>query len=78
MDRHRCRFCARELDETFVDLGLSPLANSYVRPERADAAEPTYPLHARACGSCGLIQLPQFERPANIFDQYLYYSSYSR
>ena len=77
MDRHRCRFCARELDETFVDLGPSPLANSYLPPERADAAEPTYPLHARACGACGLIQLPQFEPAANIFDQYLYYSSYS-
>ncbi|MCK1361994.1 class I SAM-dependent methyltransferase [Bradyrhizobium sp. 199] len=77
MDRHRCRFCARELDETFVDLGLSPLANSYLPPERADATEPTYPLHARACGACGLVQLPQFEPAANIFDQYLYYSSYS-
>ena len=77
MDRHRCRFCARELDETFVDLGLSPLANSYLPPERADATDPTYPLHARACGGCGLVQLPQFELAANIFDQYLYYSSYS-
>ena len=77
MDRHRCRFCARELDETFVDLGLSPLANSFVPTERANAAEPTYPLHARACGACGLVQLPQFEPAANIFDRYLYYSSYS-
>ncbi|MBR0995346.1 class I SAM-dependent methyltransferase [Bradyrhizobium japonicum] len=77
MDRHRCRFCARGLDETFVDLGLSPLANSFVSPERADATEPTYPLHARACGACGLVQLPQFEPTANIFERYLYYSSYS-
>ncbi|MCK1737932.1 methyltransferase domain-containing protein [Bradyrhizobium sp. 138] len=77
MDRHRCRFCARELDETFVDLGPSPLANSFVPPERVDATEPTYPLHARACGTCGLVQLPQFEPAANIFGQYLYYSSYS-
>ncbi|MFB6448287.1 class I SAM-dependent methyltransferase [Bradyrhizobium tunisiense] len=77
MDRHRCRFCARELDETFVDLGLSPLANSYLPPERAGAIEPAYPLHARACGACGLVQLPQFEPAANIFGQYLYYSSYS-
>ncbi|KYG21446.1 SAM-dependent methyltransferase [Bradyrhizobium sp. AT1] len=77
MDRHRCRFCARALDETFVDLGLSPLANSYLPPERADATEPAYPLHARVCRACGLVQLPQFEPAANIFDQYLYYSSYS-
>ena len=77
MDRHRCRFCAEELDETFVDLGLSPLANSFVPKEREDATEPTYPLHARVCRACGLVQLPQFEPAANIFDQYLYYSSYS-
>ncbi|MGL9619762.1 class I SAM-dependent methyltransferase [Bradyrhizobium sp. U531] len=77
MDGHRCRFCARELDETFVDLGLSPLANSFVPPEREDAVEPAYPLHARVCRACGLVQLPQFEPAANIFDQYLYYSSYS-
>ncbi|AMA56753.1 class I SAM-dependent methyltransferase [Bradyrhizobium sp. CCGE-LA001] len=77
MDRHRCRFCADELDETFIDLGLSPLANSFVPPERADTTEPIYPLHARACRACGLVQLPQFESVASIFDQYLYYSSYS-
>ncbi|EJN14438.1 methyltransferase family protein [Bradyrhizobium sp. YR681] len=77
MARHRCRFCARELDETFVDLGVSPLANSFVPPERADAAEPAYPLHAYACRACGLVQLPQFEPAACIFDAYLYYSSYS-
>jgi SAM-dependent methyltransferase len=77
MARHRCRFCAEGLDETFVDLGLSPLANSFVSPERADAAEPAYPLHAYACRTCGLVQLPQFEPAANIFDRYLYYSSYS-
>lgn len=77
MDRHRCRFCAEELDETFVDLGLSPLANSFVPKEREDATEPTYPLHALVCRACGLVQLPQFEPAANIFDQYLYYSSYS-
>ncbi|WBL80567.1 class I SAM-dependent methyltransferase [Bradyrhizobium xenonodulans] len=77
MARHRCRFCVERLDETFVDLGLSPLANSFVPPERADALEPAYPLHAYACRGCGLVQLPQFEPAANIFDRYLYYSSYS-
>lgn len=77
MNRHPCRFCARELDETFVDLGLSPLANSFVPPERANVLEPTYPLHAYACRACGLVQLPQFEPVKSIFDRYLYYSSFS-
>ncbi|MGT2437539.1 hypothetical protein ACU4GH_18845 [Bradyrhizobium betae] len=46
-------------------------------PERADIDEPFYPLQAHVCRGCGLVQLPQFEPAASIFDQYLYYSSYS-
>ena len=34
----RCRFCKSELSITFADLGMSPLSNSYVSPERASAA----------------------------------------
>ncbi|MCS3727844.1 class I SAM-dependent methyltransferase [Bradyrhizobium betae] len=77
MTGHRCRFCAEDIDDTFVDLGRSPLANSFVPPERADIDEPVYPLQAYVCRACGLVQLPQFEPAASIFDQYLYYSSYS-
>ncbi|WP_441234385.1 methyltransferase domain-containing protein [Bradyrhizobium sp. 930_D9_N1_4] len=77
MARHRCRFCAEGLDEIFVDLGQSPLANSFVPPAQVDALEPVYPLQAYACHGCGLVQLPQFEPAASIFDQYLYYSSFS-
>ncbi|WP_431201847.1 methyltransferase domain-containing protein [Bradyrhizobium betae] len=77
MTGHPCRFCAEVIDDTFVDLGRSPLANSFVPPGRADIDEPVYPLQAYVCHGCGLVQLPQFEPAASIFDQYLYYSSYS-
>jgi SAM-dependent methyltransferase len=72
-----CRFCSAPLETVFVDLGMSPLANSYVSPERANAMEPFYPLRALVCGSCLLVQLEEFETPEAIFSDYAYFSSYS-
>jgi SAM-dependent methyltransferase len=72
-----CRFCGAPLETVFVDLGMSPLANSYVPPERANAMEPFYPLRALVCDSCLLVQLEEFETPEAIFSDYAYFSSYS-
>jgi SAM-dependent methyltransferase len=73
----RCRFCAAPLRVTFADLGLSPLANSYVEPENAAKPEAFFPLHARACETCFLVQLEEFETPEKIFGDYAYFSSFS-
>jgi SAM-dependent methyltransferase len=72
-----CRFCAAPLDEVVADLGMSPLANSFVPAARADAMEPYYPLRALVCGTCKLVQLGEYETPDRIFSDYLYFSSYS-
>src|SRR3954467_9510391 len=72
-----CRFCSTPLEATFADLGMSPLANSYVEPERANSMEPFYPLHALVCAQCFLVQLAQYESPDHIFSDYAYFSSYS-
>jgi len=72
-----CRFCSAPLETVFADLGMSPLANSYVAPERAGAMEPFYPLCTLVCGECLLVQLEQFETPEAIFSDYAYFSSYS-
>lgn len=72
-----CRFCGASLTTTFSDLGMSPLANSYVRPERANAMEPFYPLHAYVCTNCWLVQLQMYETGEHIFSDYAYFSSYS-
>ena len=58
-----CRFCKAPLARTFVDLGMSPLCESYVPPERLDAMEPFYPLHVRICERCLLVQLPEYVAP---------------
>ncbi len=63
--------------DTFVDLGMSPLANSYVTGEQLNRGEPFYPLHAFICRNCLLVQVEVFETPKNIFSDYAYFSSYS-
>jgi SAM-dependent methyltransferase len=72
-----CRFCGHPLRQSFVDLGLSPLANSYVEPEALQRMEPFFPLHVWVCEHCLLVQLPETESPEAIFSDYAYFSSYS-
>jgi SAM-dependent methyltransferase len=77
MSQTACRFCGASVDAVFADLGMSPLANSFLPPERANAVEPFYPLRALVCGECFLVQLEEFQTPEHIFSDYAYFSSYS-
>lgn len=72
-----CRFCSAPLQQSFADLGLSPVANSLVKPENANKMEAFYPLHAYVCDKCFLVQLEEFQSPGEIFSDYTYFSSYS-
>jgi len=72
-----CRLCGAALTRTFVDLGMSPLCESYVPMEKLDEAESFYPLHVRLCDSCLLVQLPAYVSGEEIFSDYAYFSSYS-
>ena len=71
-----CRFCGEPLNRTFIDLGMSPLANRYLKESELSDVEPFYPLHAYVCRGCLLVQLQQFETPEQIFSDYAYFSSY--
>jgi len=75
--RYACRHCGRPLEHTFVDLGMSPLCESYRRPEQLGEMEPFYPLHAYVCDGCWLVQLPAHVSGEAIFSDYAYFSSYS-
>jgi hypothetical protein len=72
-----CRFCSTPLTTTFVNLGTSPLCQDHVRPQNFNKAEPFYPLHARVCKECFLVQLDEFVSPTEVFNDYAYFSSYS-
>jgi SAM-dependent methyltransferase len=77
MDSGTCRFCGTALQHVFLDLGMSPMANSYLKPYQLNQMEPFYPLRAYVCDQCLLVQLDQFETPDQIFSDYAYFSSYS-
>ena len=77
-NNHRgCRFCGTKLEHTFVDLGMSPLCESYVSADHLNDMEPFYPLHVYVCGKCFLVQLQEFVEREHIFSDYAYFSSYS-
>lgn len=71
----KCRCCNTELKHTFVNLGKSPPANSYLTD--CGQCERFLPLHVYVCHRCFLVQLPEHESPADIFTDYAYFSSYS-
>ena len=75
--RKPCRFCGANLETTFVDLGMSPLCETYPAASELHRGEMFYPLHVFVCEKCFLVQLEEFETPENIFSDYLYFSSYS-
>jgi 2-polyprenyl-3-methyl-5-hydroxy-6-metoxy-1,4-benzoquinol methylase len=72
-----CMSCGTELKRTFVDLGMSPLCESYVPVEKLNHMEPFFPLHVYVCEQCLLVQLEEFVTPEEIFTEYAYFSSYA-
>jgi len=75
--KSRCRFCGSVLNYTFVDLGMSPPCESYLKPEQLNHMERFYPLHVFVCDRCFLVQLDEYIAPEEIFTEYAYFSSYS-
>ena len=73
----RCLFCKAPLRHTFVDLGMSPLCESYRTKEQLNQMEPFYPLHVKVCDKCFLVQLEQYVSAEHIFTEYAYFSSFS-
>ena len=74
---HSCRFCGAPLWQTLVDLGMSPLCESYVSVDRLNEVESFYPLHVRVCDQCFLVQVGDYVSSDHIFTEYAYFSSFS-
>jgi hypothetical protein len=72
-----CRFCRAPLKHTFVDLGMSPLCESYLTLEQLNQCERFYPLHVALCERCFLVQLREYVSAESIFSEYAYFSSFS-
>jgi hypothetical protein len=72
-----CRFCGSALEQIFIDLGMSPLCESYPGAGDLNSMEPYYPLRVYVCETCFLVQLQEYARASDIFSDYAYFSSYS-
>jgi SAM-dependent methyltransferase len=72
-----CRLCHAALHRTLVDLGAMPLANAYLTSAEDAGSERRYPLHARVCDACWLVQVEPVVEPGVIFSEYAYFSSVS-
>lgn len=72
-----CRFCGSKLEHVFVDLGMSPLCESFRSLRQLNEMEPFYPLRVYICSECYLVQLPRHVNPDAIFTEYAYFSSFS-
>ena len=79
MKPRQCRFCNQALIHSFADLGTAPLCQEHVTPEHFDTYERIYPLHARVCHHCFLVQVDDMVEPKEIFGrgEYAYFSSFS-
>ena len=73
-----CRFCKTELNEVFIDLINSPASNSFLTKEQLNEPEVYYPLKVYTCSKCFLVQVDEYKKSDDIFNnEYVYYSSYS-
>ena len=77
MSSFPCRFCRTPLVHRAVDLGMSPLCESFLDEAHLDRVEPFYPLHAWVCHECFLVQVNEYVAAEDIFTEYAYFSSFS-
>lgn len=74
----KCRHCATELHDTFIDLGFSPPSNAYLKTAQLSAPELHYPLKVVVCRHCWLVQTEDYTHYDQLFDtDYAYFSSTS-
>lgn len=76
--RSGCRFCGTSLRHSVIDLGMSPLCESFLTRDELNHMEPFFPLHAYVCENCFLVQVEEYVSGETIFGgEYAYFSSYS-
>ena len=78
LEHQTCCFCGSPLQQTFLDLGSMPLANTYAPSQEAARQQPKYPLHTKVCSHCLLVQHDTNLDSKDIFSEYGYFSSYSK
>lgn len=70
--RASCRGCDGRRLFKFLELGPTPLANSFLNGPEQFAAEQSYPLDVYFCEDCSLVQLLDVIDPELLFRDYIY------
>ena len=74
----KCRFCAKNIDKVFIDLGSTAVSNAFIGEEAVNQKECIYPLKVLVCDNCFLVQVDEFQKKEEIFSSdYVYFSSVS-
>ena len=73
----KCRICRSENLKKFLDLGMQPLANSFLKKSETNVQEEKYPLNLLFCVNCGLVQTDYIVPPEKMFKNYLWVSGTS-
>ena len=73
--QRKCRLCSSDLEHVILDLGPTPLSNSFLKTK--SEKEFVFPLKVYFCTNCFLVQIQEYENPEKIFLNYPYFSSYS-
>lgn len=75
----KCRFCATQLHDVFLDLGTAPPSNAFLTADALQAPEAWFPLKLHTCAQCHLVQVDEVQHHEHLFaPDYAYFSSYSR
>ncbi|MFT2007813.1 methyltransferase domain-containing protein [Pontibacter sp. 13R65] len=75
----KCRFCKQPLHNKFVDLVNCPPSNSFLSASQLNEPETYFPLTIYACDNCHLVQVDEYKKATDIFNnEYVYFSSYSK
>jgi SAM-dependent methyltransferase len=72
-----CRSCGGRLSVTMADLGVQPPSNAFLSSMAEALHEKRYPLRAKVCEVCKLVQVDYDVAPEELFGNYVYFSSYS-
>lgn len=74
----RCRFCSKNIDKVFIDLGSTAISNAFLSEDDINKKESIYPLKVLVCDNCFLVQVDEFQKKEEIFSSdYVYFSSVS-
>ena len=74
---NKCRLCSSKKLNAVLNLGKTPLANSYSAASESIRLK-KYPLKINLCHKCGHLQLSHSIKPEKMFSNYLYKTNTSK